>query len=456
VRLFLIPLLIVACGPKNADDTAVRDDDTPGGTDDAECADDDDCASDEICADDACELGDRDNSPDEAASLFWSEPVEGQIAPAGDEDWYAVTSDGREYLVANTTDAEDDEVLDTVVSVYDTNGSLLAWEDEHPGGNIGSGYDSIVYAWLAEAGTYYVKVEDIGHFDGGNGLGGDEADYVLTVDSYDEPNETDSLQSASRDLGETSADTWYPTLAVLEEVGDVDYFAFDVPSEGMPLGIVAAQHSEGSDTTPRVRLYNGDGDLVLSFDDPDVDDAYAWLPFTRSTRYVLAVDDAAGLGGADHWAPTLFILRDTDRAYPDEVEPDDTIETATTVDFSDQEPDAGQWVTAAVQGWLETVDDADVFHAVNPVDGGYISVVTFGPSWGGQMTPRVEVLNDAGETVGGADGVAGEDTWALNVGPIPVGSYYVRITSQPDTGAAGGEGDYYMALVHFTDFEFDE
>ncbi|MFZ5475605.1 MAG: hypothetical protein ACOZNI_02420 [Myxococcota bacterium] len=450
MRLFLIPALLTACGPGKTGDTGGGGDDDPtGGTDGPECADDGDCLSTEICEDDACTDGDRDNSPEEATYLFEADVAEGEINPAGDEDWYAfVSSEGGEFIVAHTEDAEDEDVLDTVVSIYDETGHLLAYEDEHPGGNIGSGYDSVCYAYLAAAGTYYVKVEDIGHFDGGTGLGGDDADYTVVVETLGAADEPDSLQDAALDFGEVRANVWYSVQAALEEAGDADYAVFDLPERGMPLSIIVAQNDAGSDATPRVTLYNEDGDAVLTFEDPDASDRYAYLPASRSDRYVLAVDDADGGGGATFWGFGFFILREAGSGNADEVEPNDDVDAATVLDMEDQEPDAGERWSGYGQGVLSTADDVDVFAAEVPFDDAYLTVALGAQGYGGSLVARIEILDVTGAVFATQDSEVGDDVNLEDAGPLPAGTWYVRVSAVPDTGALGGDAYFYVFGVH--------
>lgn len=444
MRLSLLPLLLVACGDKPVDsgggDTAGED----GGA----CVEDADCGAGLICIEDACVGGDRNDGMDVATPLPVETPYEGEINPPGDEDWYTVAAAAAEFAIVAVKDAEDDEVLDTVVSVYDADGALLAWEDEHPAGGIGGGYDSIVYVFFPTPGTYYVKVEDRGHYDGGTGLGGPEADYTLQVDPFDPPDEPDSLQDAALDYGTTSADVWYAAYAAFEAPGDADYATFDVPATGMPVYLVAAQRVDGSAATPRMSLYDADGTLVLSIVDPDVEGDRGWLPATRSTSYVVAMDDAAESGGPDFWAVGFFLLRDAEEANPDEAEPNDATDVATPTTMVDQEPDIGEQWSGYGQGLVDTPDDVDVFVFDLPFDDAYVDVVFGAQGYGGFLVARTEVLDASGTVVATADGTAGADPDLGEIGPLAAGTWYLRVSAAPEVAAAGGAADWYAFGVH--------
>lgn len=443
MRLSLLPLLLVACD-EDAGDTGK---DT-GDADAPACVQDDDCGEGLICIEGNCVGGDRNDGPDAATPLPQDEPLDAEINPPGDEDWYEIVSTGAQFATVATTDAEDVEVLDTVVSVYDAAGGLIAWEDEHPAGRIGGGYDSMVFAWFPTPGTYYVKVEDRGHFDGGTGLGGPDADYTVVSGLQDPPNEPDSLQDAALDFGPTIADVWYGTQAVLEVAGDVDYATFQVPATGMPVYVAAAQRVDSSAATPRVSLYDAEGTLVLSMVDPDAEGDMGWLPATRSDTYVVAVDDASGAGSADHWAVGFFLLRDADEANPDEAEPNDATDVATPVTMVDEAPDIGERWSGFGQGLLETADDVDVFAFDVAFADAYVNVALGAQAYGGFLVARVEVLDLAGDVLATADGTPGADPDLAELGPLPAGTYYARVSAAPESPATGGAADWYAFGVH--------
>ena len=160
--------IVAACGPRTEDSAPEGKPDPDSGP---ECTEDADCGDDQICESEACEDGDRNNEMEEAETLIWEETVAGVINPSGDVDWFAVDAAGGEFFRVSVVTEEIDGGLDSVVSVYDSAGHRLVWEDEHPGGNVSSA-DSMVFGYFPEAGTWYIKVEDVGTFDGGDGVGG--------------------------------------------------------------------------------------------------------------------------------------------------------------------------------------------------------------------------------------------------------------------------------------------
>ena len=137
-RSLLFLMTIAACGcnrEQRTDDTQ----ETAAPT----CTDDEGCQRWEICEDRDCVTGDRDNSFEEATTIFQVDDLDGDpsgsgfIAPAGDEDYYAYSSLGGEWIEIRTRQAvEQDDGVDTVVSVYTLGGQLHATMDEYATGSI--------------------------------------------------------------------------------------------------------------------------------------------------------------------------------------------------------------------------------------------------------------------------------------------------------------------------------
>jgi hypothetical protein len=162
----MTPLLLLglwACLGKDADAVPEHDGTPVADT----CADGDGCDNGQIWEAGACIAGDRDNDPASATPLAddgdGNLAADGTIATARDVNCYQFTSIGSQFVrvdtVVGSSDVEEDG-LDNVVMIYDAAGGLLAQEDEHPAGPVGT-YDSVAFAYLAEPGTYTVTVEDV-------------------------------------------------------------------------------------------------------------------------------------------------------------------------------------------------------------------------------------------------------------------------------------------------------
>lgn len=446
-----LSLFVAACG--SPADSPARDDEKPD--EDATCVSDGDCGDGEICEDDACVDGDRNDDVADADALLWETAQEGEINPEGDVDWYAVQADGGEFVRIEVVTEEIEGGLDSVVSVYTEAGKRLAWEDEHPAGEV-SGADSMCFAYFPEAGSYYIKVEDRGTFYGSGPAGGPGEAYTLRITEWNSrPVEPDSPQEAGLDFDEVSNNILYSFPVLLGETGDTDWGVFEVPTVGSSVQLLTLANDDESDLTAQVTLRNQDGDEVLSAVDPRAD-AYAMLPNTLGTRYVLGVTDTSGAGGSTYWTWAFFVVREPGFGNDVAVEPNDTIDTADVLVLEDREPDTGKWYAAFRQERVDAPDDVDVYGVEVAFDEAYVSVIVGAASYGGLLQPRVELLDAAGEVLASADAEPGEDVSAINLGPYPIGSYYLRISAAPESGTDGGEGYYYLFGAHVSSFEFDD
>ena len=167
----VLALVLFGCGkdePIEDGSTGVGSGDggDEGGDDGGEydCESDDECSSWEICESQECVDGDRNNSLDEAEGILWDDATSGYINPADDVDYYTFTAEGGEYIRVSVTN--DSEEGDTVLVLRNPSGKTHAVVDNHPTGGSVSTYDSVMYAYLDEAGTWSLSIEDVGSYSG--------------------------------------------------------------------------------------------------------------------------------------------------------------------------------------------------------------------------------------------------------------------------------------------------
>lgn len=440
----LLLLATLACSGKDAD-TVPETDSTPVAD---TCADDDGCENGQICEDGACVAGDRDNDPASATTLAddGSGVLGGQgtIATAGDMDWYQFTSLGAQFVrvdtVVGSSDVEED-ALDTVVTIYDAAGNLLAQEDEHPAGPVGT-YDSVAFAYLAEPGTYTVTVEDV------QGRAQPDTGYTLAVrDLGPGGDEADALQAAGYGLGITSADSWYAIPVVLSR-GDgtddtADYALLDLPWDDTFVEFVGTTSPNASTLTPALTLYDTDGGVVMKKTSPTPDDP-AGVVNNQGRTYVLKVADAEGAMGPTCWAVLFALVRDAGYGNPREVEPNDT--TPGTLAMVDRQPDVGAWVSGYGSGHVDTPTDVDAWSFSFTGDDAFLSLVYGAQTYGGLLLAHAEIVDGSGTVVASSDATPGTDADIWNAGPVPAGTYTLRF-SGADTNTASGESAFYQFAV---------
>lgn len=94
-----------------------------------------------------------------ALSLGTMRTVSGDISPAGDEDWYSVTVPANSRIGAHSNGGSRDQCngVDTILEVYDTNGTMMLASDDSGGPSFCSSIFTNE-AGVLPAGTYFIRV----------------------------------------------------------------------------------------------------------------------------------------------------------------------------------------------------------------------------------------------------------------------------------------------------------
>jgi hypothetical protein len=304
----MLPLCVLsACGDK--DQGIDSDTDTVDTTDGLECSDDDDCDDAEICEVNECVAGDRSDSADEALTLAWDDGPSRSyyINPENDVDYFEISSAGGEYVRIRTITPEDkgSDLFDTVVTIRDANQQILARVDNYPTGATFTSSDSSVYAYLPDAGSYIIEVEDHGSVDASDDIepfGDDIYSYTIQVDSWGSGTSEDDTAddpSLSYEFTADDAGSYWPLGVALESEGDVDYVDFTFPYNNARF-ILYAQEDSYNDAIPLVRIYNADEEMVAELDEiAEGRDRYT--PSLSAGSYRMEITDTDGEGGTDRW-----------------------------------------------------------------------------------------------------------------------------------------------------------
>lgn len=398
-----------------------------------ECTVDGDCAPLlEVCEVDACVPGDRDNDLPDASPLFLSEDDEraqqGVIWPEGDVDYYAYEATGPEWISVRTRSL--DGALDTVVSLIAPNGSTHAYMDDYPVWPYGvDGFDTVLYAYLPAAGTWYVAVEDITSFLDEGVSADTDYTYEVLVRRASSIGEADSAEDPGGRVDVTNGTSVWAVGAQLDP-GDSDfleiYLDFD---EGQPLEIWGQYGIEGSTAEPRVTLTQGD--LVLA-DKPDLGGDGQWLSWipAETGTVLLEASDAAG-GGPEAWFMAYVRTYEAGATHPffgtnvyeEELEPNDTPAQALVLSI-DLEADGGSPYNAfRMQGRSDRPNDSDWFEAEAEA-GDRVTVKCWTDRFGSLADLSVIVLDGTGE-IGRADAPDADENYVLDAtvgadGPLQI------------------------------------
>lgn len=465
MRLTLFFLTLLACtgDVKPGSDSGSGG---PGGEEggdgsEPECATDTECGDGEICEAEACVDGDRDNSVAEATALVWESTVSGVINPDGDKDYYSFIAEGGEFVqvatvFADPTDAED-KGFDTALTLRNAAGKVVASVDDYPSGHQITDNAAYLFAYLSEAGTYTIAVEDINTWSGdGDGVGDPAYAYNLTIKEYDgHTRETDSFDTTSLSAEVKSGHTLYPIGILLETAGDSDWVDLSFPYGDAGLYVYGMQDLGTSTALPKVRLWDLDGNALTDKVGVGPEGA-ALYPAAEATSYRLELTDSVGGGDDDAWFFVFLYAEDEGDAYPSESESNDSLETANSVSQYLTETDEGNDYTyGKIQGALDPLGDVDSF-SIEGMEGSYLIVCLNSSPYGSSVAPSVDLYGSDGALLDGAVGDPGADDGTTILENVPVtDDDYILVVSDP-AGVASGPGAWYRMLVYVTTFETDQ
>ncbi len=402
---------------------------------------------------------------------------QGDLDPAdSDVDFFSFTGAAGPAIIGGDAKPDTDEFadgyIDLVVTVFDSNGTQIAQNDDpFPR----SSQDSLLYTVLPAAGTYYVKVEEFCEFDGGcpatyfDGLTDLAfAAFYIPLDAADtgtaleatEPNDTLATAGSfeySPVAGMTGS--YYLSLAYGElSAGDTDAYKFTIPADvtvaaGSRLDASFELPPPGSDGNGSginpglVQILDG-ATIVAEFDmsgesASPTDRAGLFAPLTANKEYLLKL----GVGGAAVPAsadPFYFLLHGVGSGNP--------VETADVTNTVLATPETLAVSAGTTSYFIEgDLGAADVDHFSIAKQAGVLSVACGGQRSGSGLRGfKADVLKGSdGSAITG--GTATETaTTDLLISELDVGaetSVIVKLTKGSQD--ANVTGTYYRCGFHF-------
>ncbi len=405
------------------------------------CVEDTDCASWQICEEDACVNGDRNNEPEEAQEIELDEEASGRLETDEDVDYFLFSVDEPQFVRVHTV--SEDEDMSTVLTLYRPDGSYHAMEDEHPLGSV-STYDSVLYAWLPEAGAWTVAVTEA------SGSGSSSYAYTVQQTTFTRGiDETDSESEPGSVLEVEGSTTFYAIGWVLESDGDEDWIQLDLPYEECPLVLDATEFEVNSAADPVYELLDVDGETLGLKTDlgpggqllyPEVDGGQA----------LVHIEDADGGGSLEHWGVLFLRAYSQGYSYEVEVEPNDTMGNAQLLEPVTNESTGVD--EAYAWGVSDGPNDEDWF-AVDLRQGQYLHVYGTAATLGSLIDGELELYSSAGELLEeGFDYDEDSMDDISQVGPFDEGRYFVRVF---DADGADGPGLWYRFTLGVADEEFE-
>jgi len=269
------------------------------------------------------------------------------IYPDGDEDWvsFAVTA-GVTYTV-ETGEGSPAESIDTVLYLYDSDGTTqLDYDDDG-----GEGFYSLISYTADVDKTVYARIKEY-HSDVTGAYALSVATPVPEGDSY-EPD--DSYGAATPVVIDGTAQQH-----TIDPNGDEDWVSFSVQA-GWLYAIETAPGTPVDDVDTVLSLYDSDGATEIAWDDDGNGNGYSLIEYTADADQTVYAR-VYGWSGTGTYALTVTAVMYVWDAY----EPDDSCATATPIatDGTVQQhnilpPTDQDWVSFSVSaGWRYTIETA--------------------------------------------------------------------------------------------------
>ncbi|MEE2834967.1 MAG: DUF4215 domain-containing protein [Myxococcota bacterium] len=310
-----------------------------------EACDDGNGVDDDACGND-CELtADNNDSWEFAADGRFGGQVVDAIFPAGDQDYFRFEGEQGQWLII-TTDANadaDDELVDTVITLYNSERTRIAQNDNYDDGEA----DSRIITRLPATDTYYLKVQDAQNGGVGAARGARNFVYTLKIRALATDAEQVNLDAEAGDDAESAqamgwSERYHYAWVVggFERSGDVDTYAFSIPTAEeagdktqFDMNIYKASPSGNGSTRPvgRVWITNSDGAVVARRTPANDFDTFA--PNLAPGDYTFWVEHPGGEAGANDFY-VLLVYRRGDNDPEQEEETNGSLERAERVSLS--------------------------------------------------------------------------------------------------------------------------
>lgn len=431
----LAVLLALGCGPSGGTDTGIIDIPDAPMTDGGMPAVD-------APRDTPAVTGDGNDTFATAEEAMLGVATGGAIATPGDLDYFQFTGEAGQWIQIVTEANPDDnpEMIDTVVTLYDSAMNQIAENDDSPP-RVNT--DSEITTRLPTAGTYYVLVQEFSTWmppAPPAPEGEPSYEYELTVAAL---NLEAEVVNVDEELGDTAAEaqalslvtTTAPNLfgivvGELNDATDVDVYSFSVLTAD-PVNFSVDIMPSGADgfgsTAVPAHIWVTDADaadaIIARIDPNDLDSVDPSLPMGN---YNLWIEHGGAAGSNDFYVLKVFQLGEN---------PLEMMETENDVAATPEALTFAANMTGGVSGFiLADLPDGDTdYYGIEIAADATISAVCGSRSSGsGVEGLTIALLEDDGTTVLGMDtetategALIGGGTMAL---PIEAGSYLLRIT----------------------------
>ncbi len=324
---------------------------------------------------------------------------EGQLAPAGDRDWYRLElTEGQSIRIGVDSAQTSDPLADPYLVLYGPDGAEIARDDDG-----GEGLNAFLEYQATATGAHFVEVRGfseeaegrytIGVIPGEIGQSADDADYI-----------TAGPEGRQSQLGTPE---------------DVDWFYIEL-IEGRPYRIMLDGAGDNPLTDPYLTLYDQQGNQVAADDDGGTG-LNAYLNFSSATggSYFLGVSSYGSASSGQYW------LRVSDTEVPGNAYTDENLDSASDSRISR----------------VEMPGDLD-FYRVQLEAGVRYVIEVRGHGTNALTDPFVAIVDGAGQTIASDDDSGPGFDARLRFTPQSTGEFFIQAS-----GLGGSTGDYQVEIV---------
>jgi len=333
----------------------------------------------------------------------------GLINTQDDTDWFKVgLSADQAYRVALSGDTRNDAVLDplndTYLTVRDSNGQIVRFNDDANGSS-----NSELFFTPSETGIYFIEAKSaVGLLTGG---------YQLSVTPAAADDHVNSMSQATP----TSLVLGTPASGAIQIPGDVDVFQVDMLAGTVyRLDAQGLASTEGTLTDPVIRVFNSAGELVQVADNGGLGlESKAYFVPTQNDTYYVEVSSGiqANLG--------TYKLSVVDTPLPSD-DAGDTVATARLVQTGDSN-----------DGNLLIRGDEDWFAVDLQAGSRYVAIMKGKATGGGSLDdPYLELRDSSGSLLTSNDDGSWQKDAGISYEITTTGRYYF-VAKTLDTDSTG-------------------
>ena len=411
------------------------------------------------CAD-AVPLQQKDNS---LGGIFFD--YDAVIGAPGDIDYFTFQATAGDWIRVKG-DTESGSEVNTVVTLYNADGSIQVAENNNP---VGSSSDDGELAYrVIETGTYCLEVQDRSTWLGNDPAGGPGYAYralMVPIDyvPYDyynfdtEPNDSTTASQTGLSFS-TNNDLQISTAiaGLFDDASDIDVYEWTAPTGALAFSLYftpPGSDGYGSTQDPGIiRVYEADGSTVLAeLDVQKGADRFSSVPVTAGNTYYIEVNAPVAFSpGANDF---YYLIFNTTLSLNQQEADDTTNNTSAGAEVAPPQAD-GTTMRHYVGGTLTAGDD-DWWHFQAPTGADIVLACSSWRAGSGVRDATFTIHDDPGaahlqtETETEDADIYWSSNSSASMGAVPAtttGTHYLRISAT--TLDASVTSSHYLCGIH--------